>query len=482
MNAQHQQWIELEDRASEVTELTLHRSIGFDVNPAMIERGAKEVNTLAEKMAPSHRNDPDAWSRLSRILWGARLTPIGLELRELREKHFTFEDILLDGEPVTPYSCRTYLRLEDDPQRRHELLSRLAEGHPAVDEAGARYRAVQSELAKEWDYTPLDDFLLAEGLDVDSLRSLLCQMGKAIRPTFEARFAENRAEVLGSHRGAPWEDFVTLYMNRWSAYVDQQVPAIDGVAAVRRVARKMGFVVDSIAIDLVDRPRKVLGARVWAVRIPLDVRISVKPRGLLVDLSSLYHEMGHALHFTHIDADLPYCMRTGLSFGIVETFSLWLNSLLSDLHYLQRELRLSERTASEIIRFEQLVRATLATFMPAQALCIVDYWTEGPLTLDQLGERLAYYMKQFMGLTCPVESIRVVASFVPVLNMNALGYPVGYARLGHLLCRLEGQQRDWWNSPAAGDEVREYMRGGRKARFPASMLDLGPFSARFQAE
>jgi hypothetical protein len=482
MNAQHQQWIELEERASEVTELSFRRSIGFDVDPATIERGAKEVNTLAEKMASSHRNDPDAWSRLSRIIWGTRLTPIGLELRKLSEKHFTFEDILLDGEPVTPYSRRKYLRLEDNPQKRHELLSRLAKGHPAVDEAHARYRAAQTELAREWDYTPLDDFLLAEGLGTDQLRFLLRQMGKAMRPTFEARFAENRAEVLGSHQGAPWEDFVTLYMNRWSAYVDQQVPAIDGVAAVRHVARRMGFAVDSIAMDLEDRPRKALGARAWAVRIPQDVRISVKPRGLLVNLSSLYHEMGHALHFAHIDADRPYCMRTGLSFGIVETFSFWLNSLLSDPSYLHRELGLSEHTASEIIRFEQLVRATLATLMPAQALCIVDFWTEGPLTLDQLGEHLAYYMKQFMGLTCPVGAVRVVDSFVHMLNMNALGYPVGYARLGHLLCRLEALQQDWWNSPAAGDEVRGYMRGGRKAGFPASMLDTGPFTARFGTE
>jgi hypothetical protein len=479
VDAQHQQWIELEDRASEVAELSFRRGIGLDVDPATIERGAKELNLLAERMASSHRDDPDAWGRLGRIIWTTRLTPLVLELRKLHETHFAFGDILLEGKPVTPYSRRKYLRLEDDPQKRHELLSRLARGHPAVDEAGARYRATQSELSEEWGYSPLDDFLLAEGLNVDQLRSLLCQMGEAMRPAFEECFAQNRAEVLGSRQGEPWEDLATLYGNRWSAHVDRQVPLIDGVAAARRVAGTMGFAVDRIAVDLEERPRKQLGARIWAVRIPQDVRISVRPRGLMVDLHSLYHEMGHALHFTHIDADLPYCIRTGLSHGVAETFSFWLNSLLSDSHYLQSELGLSGHAATEVIRFEQLARATLATFMCAQASCVVDYWMEGPLTFDQLGERLARYMKQFMGLTCPVGSVRIIASFVPVLGINALGYPVGYARLGHLLGRLEALKRDWWNAPTAGEEVRRYMRGGRKAGFPASMLDVGPFTARF---
>jgi hypothetical protein len=479
VNGPDQQWVRLEEQVSKVAELSFRRSIGLEVDLEAIEGGAAEMNALAEEMALSYRNDPDAWSRLSRLIWAARDVPAALEQRRLRDKHLVFEDILLDGEPVTDRSYRKYLRVTDDPQERHELLSRLAKGHPAVDEAGARHRAAQRQLAAEWDYTPLDDFLLAEGLDADRLRSLLGQMGEAIRPAFEERFAENRADVLGTHQGAPWEDFVTLYMNRWSARADRQVPEIDGVAALRRTAGTMGFAVDRIAVDLDERPRKTIGARIWAVRIPQDVRISVRPRGLLMNLSSLYHEMGHALHFAHIDADLPYYIRTGLTHGVAETFSFWLNSLLSNPLYLQSELGLSGPTALQVVRYEGLVHATLATFTCAQALCILDYWTEGPLTLDQMGERLVHYLEQFMGLTCPVESVRIVASFVPVLNIAALGYPVGYARLGHLLRQLEGMQTDWWNSPTASDVVRRYMRGGRKAGFPSSMLDVGPFLARF---
>lgn len=35
--------------------------IGFDVDPAEIQPRAQALLSLAEKMAPSHRNQPDAW-------------------------------------------------------------------------------------------------------------------------------------------------------------------------------------------------------------------------------------------------------------------------------------------------------------------------------------------------------------------------------------------------------------------------------------
>ena len=69
----------------------------------------------------------------------AKIKPIELELRRLIEKHLTFDDILLDSKPVTVYSRMQYLYQEDDSQIRHDLLSRVNKGHPAVDKVVARY-------------------------------------------------------------------------------------------------------------------------------------------------------------------------------------------------------------------------------------------------------------------------------------------------------------------------------------------------------
>ncbi len=473
-----QRWLELENHSTEWLDLEFRNHIGLDVDPEVIEEYAQSVARLAEDMMPLYRDAPDAWGLLSSIVMEAQLTPIRLEIQKLNEQHFTFDDILLDGQPVTPYSRARYLYQENDPQKRREILSRVAIGHPTVNQVLEQHNHKQRNLAEEWDNTPLDEFLLAEGLHLDQLHTLLTELATAMRPAFESFFAENRGAVLGDNQGEPWEDFVTLYMNRWSVYVNQFIPAIDAVTKIEQTVQTMDFDMESISLDLEDRPRKTPGASAWDVHIPDDVRICIKPIGGADSLSALYHEMGHALHFVSIDPNLPFFIRSGYSAGVAETFSFWMESLLSNSLYV-KELGLNEHVSKELIRFEQLVRATFSTWLSAQALCVLDYWTEGPFTLIELGGRLNHYVEQFMGFSVPSNAIRVLPTFVRTLNFNTVGYPIAYARLGHLLNQLEEEQHDWWNSPLSVDIVRSYMRGGRQAGFPSSMLDIGPFTQRY---
>ena len=331
----------------------------------------------------------------------------------------------------------------------------------------------------EWDYTPLDDFLLSEGLDFDQLRRLLVDIATGFRPAFELRFAESRALVFGDNQGEPWENFATLYMNRWSEYVDQHIPLVDGVSTVRRLTQTMGFDIDTIAMDIEDRPRENARCKRLGRSAFLAMCVSsIKPVGNVGNLWAIYHEMGHALHFATIKPELSFYTRSGFSDGIAETFSFWLDSLLGDPNYLE-EMGLSKQQAAEMVRFRYLLVATFATWLSAQALCLIDYWTEGPLTLEQLGGRLSQYMQRFMGLSVPTEAIRALPTFVRTLHFNTVGYPVAYARLGHLLDHLEAEQRDWWHSPEAVDIIRNYMRGGRNAGFSSSMLDIAPFVQRY---
>lgn len=473
-----QSWIDLENRSAEWINALYRDHIGLAVDSSEIEHYAQSVTSLAEAMAPAYRDQSYAWSLLRNILEDAKLTAIEREIMSLYEKHYTFDDFLLEDQPVTPYTRPKYLRLENDPKKRHELITRVARGHPEVDRVLEKHNTKKKALATEWECTPIDDFLVSEGLNLVQLRKLLVDIASVMRPIFEACFAENREVVLGSNQGEPWEDFITLYLNRWTEYVDRFIPTIDAVKAVLKITNTMGFAVNRIAMDLEDRPRKVPGASAWDIRIPNDVRICVKPVGSAGNIFSLYHEMGHALHFVSIDPNLPYYIRSGNSSGITETFSFWMESIVSDPIYLE-ELGVSKRASTELIRFGQLVRSTFSTWLSAQALCIIDYWTQGPFTLEEIGECLSRYMKQFMGLSVPANAIRVLPAFARTLKMNTVGYPIAYSRLGHLLRQLETTQRDWWHSTPAVDIVRNYMRDGRKVGFPTSMLDTDPFIRRY---
>lgn len=469
---------QLETSYSTLVELLYRQQAGLEFNALALEEQERTLSVLVESLEPAARTDPDLRSLLSAIMLEAQLAPIEQEIRQLTAQHFTFPDLLFNGQPVTPYTRYQYLYQENDPHKRHELLTRITQGHPAVDRALARHHAKRRLWATTWSFTPLDDLLQAEDLTLGQLRTLLTTLATAMRPTFTRCFAENRAAVFGDNQGEPWEDFATLFLTRWSARADAVMPPFDGVKAIRRLARAMDFAVDAITMDLEDRPRKIPGADAWGVRIPGDVRICTKPIAGVEDLAVLYHEMGHALHFVTIRPTLPYAQRMALSAGVQETFAFWLESLWSDPLYLL-EIGLNEQSCAEVLRYQHFAIASFTTWLSVQALTLIDDWTEGPFTLEELGSRQSRYTAELMGITMPAAAIRAVPTLVRMLNFHAVGYPLGYVRLAHLLDQVEAIRRDWWYSPAAADVVRNYMRGGRKAGFPLSMLDIEPFIRRY---
>jgi hypothetical protein len=392
---------------------------------------------------------------------------------------------------VTPYNYVRFLQEEDDPARRHAFFARWTAPDSEIDAADEVRRTAQNVLADELGITPLEEFLSAEGMIDAELRTLLTSVGDGLRPVAEAQLRRRREEQLSAGGfGEEWEDAVTALARgeRMDAMVKAAATSLDGVAAVLQTARAMGFNPDVIQRDLEDRPRKAAGATAWRVRIPKDVRISAKPSANpLRTTQTLFHEMGHALHFISVDPGLPLPARIGFSFGTSEVFSYWLESLFTWPEYVEGALGLPQEAAAVISRLaaRQQFGASIGS-IAACALAIVDYWTEyrgGRVpSREQIGERLAAYLTRFLGFSFPPECVRHYTGNVLALEMNTLGYPVAIVRLAHLLNRLEAARADWWNDPGAVDGViRPYMRGGRRTGFTSQLFDTGPFLARARA-
>jgi hypothetical protein len=475
-------WQELEEKRRAWIDLMFRHAAGLEVDPAEMAAMSQAVQATAWQMIPAARQDPEAWRSVTANYYYSQLTPLEMELHQMQREHLVFTEFPVNGRPANHYSKFQYLNQEPDPAKRHAFLTRLMQGHPAVDEAQAHYHARFMELAAEWRNSPLDSFLGGEGQTLSELRQLLAALALALRPRFLAEFARFRQDVFGLDQGEPWEDMYTLVAGRWAAPAERVVPEFDPVAAVQRAARTMGFDPDRIHMDLEDRPYKRSGASAWFTRIPDDIRLMLKTRSRLDDPRLLYHEMGHALHFATIDPNLPFPTRNGFSFGVAETFSHWFESLLGDTHYLQAELGFDERAAAEMARFIRFTLITYVTWLAAESLCLLDCWSGGPLTLAKIGERYSDYMQQYAGLTVPPMAIRAQGMFISTLSLNGVGFVPAMARLGHLLDQLEAVRRDWWNSPEAAALVRGYMGGGRYPGFPRQMLDIAPIVARYGAE
>ncbi len=475
-------WQELDVKKTAWFDLYFRQAAGMEVDPAEIAASAQATQEHARKMALQARQDPDAWRSIASFIIGGELTPLRLEIYKQTRQHLVFKEFEVNGRPATAYSKFQYLNQEPDAARRHAFLEQLMQGHPAVDDAYENYRNRYCELAKEWRYSPLQNLLDGEELTIAELRQLLTSLATAMQPRFLADFAHYRQHILGINQGEPWEDLLTFLAGRWSALAEQAAPDFDlgdAVAAVKRTARTMGFDPDAIHMDLEDRPNKRLGASAWPIRIPDDIRMMLKTKSRLDDPRLLYHEMGHALHFANIDPKLPFPNRYEFTHGVAETFSYWFESLLRDPLYVQKELGFDEKATAEMVRLMQFIFTMFATWMAAESLCLLDYMTDGPFTLAEMGARYSSYMQQFVGFSVPPMAIRAQGIFIHTLNLNGVGFGPAFVRLGHLLDQLENIRRDWWNVPEAAALMRGYMRGGRYPGFPRQMLDIAPTVARF---
>lgn len=472
-------WDKFEDLIAINLDLSFRQWTGQDYDPKKLVDSSLAVVEGASELAQENRDDPWFSSPLREIIEYSEISPILAKLQDTRRKHLTFSDILLNGEPLTPEGRFSYLYQEDDPKKRSLLLSRLAKGHPECDEVEERIRNVKRNIADEWGRSPIEDFQVIEGITSEDLRYKLTELGVSMRASFEERFSISRNQILAGKTGDEWEDFVTLFFNRWSEKVNEQVLEINPVEKIGITLTDMGFRMGDVYIDLVDRPKKVPGASAWDVRIPDDVRVTIKPQGQASDLSILLHEMGHAMHFKTIDSSLPFHTRVPGPAGIAETFSHWLQSLLTYPEYVKTHLHLGDDLAQEVIEVQLFEMSAISTWHAAQALCLLDDWEEGPFTLSQIGLRLSDYASRFMGIEIPPSAIRVLPSFVRTLDLNVFGYPIALVRVCHLLNQLESNQLNWWENSSPVEFVKDYMRRGRKAEFPAVMLDIQPLIERF---
>lgn len=81
---------------------------------------------------------------------------------------------------------------------------------------------------------------------------------------------------------------------------DRYFPAKDMLTTLSTAYRGLGADIASmknLTIDTAARPAKNPRAACFAIEVPSDVRLSMKPIGGYDDYGALFHEMGHALHY-----------------------------------------------------------------------------------------------------------------------------------------------------------------------------------------
>ncbi len=280
----------------------------------------------------------------------------------------------------------------------------------------------------------------------DAYRDVLAYVLRKLEPTLrplpggEAR----RHDVQHALR-APWMD----------AHFRRE----DTVPAVMRWLSDWGLHPEAggrIRLDDEARPGKASRPFVAAVRVPDDIRLVLQPRSGMDALGDLLHELGHAWHLAHVDADAPMELRRLGDASVTEAYAATFERLLLSPPWLKRYLGLPSSTTKDVVRLAAFQALAVLRRHCAKLSYELSLTTKGASAdrADEYadGQRRALFAQPHPGFFLhDVDSQLYVTRYLRAWALET--------RLtAHLLERFN---EDFWRNPAAFTWLKGlFARGG----------------------
>ena len=234
--------------------------------------------------------------------------------------------------------------------------------------------------------------------------------------------------------------------------------------------KRIGLDASKIEVDAADRKGKNASAFCSGIKIPSDVRISYRKANPFEDFSAVFHEFGHAIHFSSIDPRASFYDRYGVANGVAEIFSIFFEGLMHERLFLTSELGLPEDAAGDILERYRFNSLYFATFYAANSTLKLRYWRES-LDFSSLDGLYADLTERFLGIRYPGAYWKL-HHVMPEYILYSPSYLVAAVRALELRNSLVSRFGDaYWRQRGAGKAVLELMRPGQSLDLGFSKLD-----------
>jgi len=265
-------------------------------------------------------------------------------------------------------------------------------------------------------------------------------------------------------------DVTPLFRNR---KFDRYFPPSSMMPVVTAAYKGLGVDLTSqrnLTIDAEDRPEKNPRAVCFPIRVPDDVRLSIKPIGGVDDYNALFHEMGHAQHYANTREHAFEFKYTGEP-TVTETFAFLSEYLLANQAWLRMHSKMPTPVLKEYARMAAFQRLLMVRRYCAKILYELDLHggtDNAPSLYAQIQSRAIGYVP------VPSDEKRYLA------DVDPLFYAAGYVRAWFLEAQLNGKLTkdfgtNWFENPAAGNLIRTLWHNGDRLNGEefAAALGLG---------
>ncbi len=296
------------------------------------------------------------------------------------------------------------------------------------------------------------------GINLNQLNSVMRELIDKTDESYERLIDYFSTKKLGNGiTGLRRHDII--YLTRGHEY-DSIFPANKMTEVVSDFTKKAGIDINGqgkINFDTEKRDTKSPRAFCSPVKIPKEIYLVINPQGGINDYSSFLHELGHALHFAHVDGNLELEYRWFGDNSVTEGFAMTFDHLLLDKRWLSSFIQPKSERLNDYLKF--------ACFKELVMLRRYAAKLEYEIKLNDgrgLEGKKDIFIETFEGLT------KIKYDKAEFLNdVDPLFYCARYLRAWMLQSSLHSYftgefGSDWFLSNSTGEILKEMWSFGQK--------------------
>ena len=504
------QWCEIDERIyiAEADE-RYKQYAGFDYSEEVIKQLADMKLRNAQIFLRSFSEPREIYLNTIESIADSKTKKLELKLHNLKNKKIISSKYKFDKVPVNWSTWRQFNGIEKDSLKRKHVFDEfivktkyiapiIERRFSAIKEVYSKYGKSISERDRDDDdnnndissskgsdgnepgktsktnMSPLDGYLENEKLSYSQLIQFVKSMGQQAKKPFREALTNVSEKVLG--REAEYYDDFYFFRNKVYSDMEKHFSGVDPLIEVKKTLELIQFDLSKINFDVDNRKNKYPSPICFFIQVPNDIRVLYKTESPYFDLQGCFHETGHAIHATSIDASLEYWNRYSFSMGIAEIFSILIERLTKNSNYLESVLGIKdENIRHELASRNNFMELFFVTFYTANSLMKAEYWRKN-LSIEDANVLYSKLIKEYTGFEMPGE-YWMLHHILPDAIMYVPSYLLAAVRAKELDIYLQNKfGENWWTDENAGKHLREIMKSGAKIELERfSKLDSSLF-------
>jgi oligoendopeptidase F len=404
----------------------------------------------------------------------SRTKILDLELHDTRNSKVSTSNYKFKDSPVNWSTWRQFNSLEKNDANRKELFDDFIEKSkyisPIIEKRFLQIREIYDEYGKYGKgdtVDPVSAYLEQENISYEKLVEFLKSMGNTAKKPFLDALAEISKRVIGKEPEY-YDDFY-FFRNKVYSALDSVFSSFEPLHDVKKILTNMEFDMKPIQFDVEDRLNKYPSPICLFVKIPHDIRILYKRESPYFDFQACFHETGHAMHMSSVDANNMYWDKYQIPMGVAEIFSMFMEIVAKDSNYISSLVGQDNvRVNNQITTGSNFMDLFLVTFYVANSLMKLQYWKEN-LSVDETCTVYSGLIEEYTSFKIPGE-YWLLHHILPEDIMYVPSYLLAAVRAAELKKYMMNRFGDhWWREKDSGQALREIMK-------PGGSIDLSIFS------